>query len=90
MRNFKISKHAAERMKQRHIPDPNTLELVIAKNKHKKQIKKQCPENGYRKDLIYWRENNKHELNCCFVCSVSGVGEYTVITAFRLFNNVKK
>ena len=90
MNTFKISEHAAYRMKQRSIPDPNTLELVVAKNKHKNQIKKQCPENGYRKDLIYWRENNKHELNCCFVCSVSGKGEFFVITAFRLFNTTRK
>lgn len=82
---FKLSQHAQKRMIERSIPDPNTLYLVVAKNTVRKKIIAQCKKNGYNKKYIYFRTDTENLFErVCFVCDQIGIGEYFVITAFRL------
>lgn len=86
MKRFSFTKHAEKRMRERDISDPNKLSLVLAKNKAKKYIVQNCPKNKYRNDHVYFRTNNKGARSV-FVCKVLGLGEYLVVTAFKIQSN---
>lgn len=82
---FTLTNHAEKRLSERGIPDPNTVSCVVAKNKAKQLIKDQCKLNKYKNDCVYFRTNDrKAQERAVYVCKVSGVGEYLVLTAFRL------
>jgi hypothetical protein len=85
---FILTNHAKQRLRQRSIPHPQDIDLQIAKNRFKKKIKANCRVNGYEKNLVYWRGNNKKDFDNgkipVYVCSAIEAGVYTVITAFYI------
>lgn len=82
---FILTKHSKFRMYQRTIQDPNTVpDLKLAKSRIKKEIKRKCKQNGFNKDLVYYRTNQNPI--AVYVCEIIGIGKYKVITAFRLYN----
>jgi len=79
---FDISFHALKRMKEREMPNPNDLGLVIANRKTKKLIRNSCPEKQIKEDNIYWTQiidGNRF----VYVTVQKNVGEYLVLTCFK-------
>lgn len=77
------------RMKERKIPAPETLMLVPVGRITRKRIRESCEINGvkneYGSNYVYL-VNMKGD-KYVFVCVVSDIATYTVITAFNLSEN---
>lgn len=86
---FKLSKHAKKRIKQRQLPLPNDIHLVIAKNNAKSKISDRCKEK-YKSGYIYWRGDMRKETVPVYVCSQMGVNKFVVITAFDIKKEMPK
>lgn len=83
--HFIFTYHATQRMSERNIPDPLTIELAVCKNRIKKIIRDRCKKNGYKSNLVYYRGNQKNAITVpVYVCEILGIAKYQVITVFWL------
>lgn len=93
MAKFIVTKHAAKRMKERDVKDPNGRILINAGRKSRKRIRETCKKNGCdQKEYIYLISNrfdNKKDVSV-YICKAIGIGKYLLITVFKYFRNEKK
>ena len=84
MPNFKLTKHARQRIYERSIEPHRGLDLKIARGTIKKYIAKLCNKSGYDKNNVYW-VTEKYPIQV-FVTRKIDENNYLVLTAFRLYS----
>jgi len=78
---FQISKHAAKRLKQRGIEDPNDLPLVSCSKKTRRKIGQSRHNRIFEKGKYYFKRRNSPVI---YICKLLKNGKYLLVTAFDL------
>lgn len=84
---FTVSKHAEKRIIERGLETPTEyMGLKPAGRNIKKRIRAACKGKGFERGKTYWHKKD----GTVYVCVQTDIGEYHVITAFKLGDETKK
>lgn len=84
---FTLSKHAEKRIIERWLEVPTAyMGLKSPGRKIKKKIRAACKLRGFERGKTYWFRKD----GTVYVCVQTDIGEYHVITAFKLGDETEK